>query len=216
MAVPSVQYTWKKELKLVARFCIDYLRGVIRFKNHTPCITVYGSAGFEPDHPFYKQAKALGYALASKGFTVMTGGGPGLMEAVNSGAQSAGKSMGCSIRIPQEKIVNDYIDHSLICRCFATRKLLMTRFSCGFVALPGGFGTLDELFEMVTLIKTDHMRPFPIILVDQAYWQPMLDFLNKSVLKSGAISQKELDMLTVVDSVEEALACIEDQHDANT
>ncbi len=199
---------WFDEIAFIARFIRDYLTGVAIFRSQTPCVTVYGSAVFPVGHPLYDQAKTLGSQLAQAGYTVMTGGGPGLMEAANLGAQSHGQSLGCAIRIPTEQALNPYLDRSLVCHYFGTRKLLLTRFSCGFIALPGGFGTLDELFEMVTLVKTEHMAPFPIVLLGKAYWKPMMTFIENSLLKEGAITKDELATITLTDSVEEAVACM--------
>tara|TARA_A100001015_G_scaffold263778_1_gene310960 strand:+ start:131 stop:580 length:450 start_codon:yes stop_codon:yes gene_type:complete len=147
----------------------------------------------------------------------MTGAGPGLMEAVNAGAEThqRGQSIGCAIKIPSEQKVNDFLDKHIMCRFFCSRKVLMTRFACGFIALPGGFGTLDELFEMITLVKTERIPPFPIILIDKGYWQPMFTFIESSLLKTQAISEKELKAISLVDSVDEAIEILQSEITVN-
>ena len=208
MSIPRKQSIWQ-EWRFILAFICDYMRGSKKFQAQMPVVTVYGSAVFGPEHPHYAMGKAMGKALAEQGFSVMTGGGPGLMEAANLGAQSVGRSLGCAINIATEQRVNDYLDFHMTCRHFFLRKLMLTRFSCAFIALPGGFGTLDELFEMITLVKTEHMPAFPIVMVGRAYWQPMMDFIHQSLLASGAINEAELNTFALVDSVEEAVAIIQ-------
>ncbi len=174
-----------------------------------PCITVFGSARFPETHPYYKLTQQLGAEIARAKFTVMTGGGPGLMEAANRGAKEAnGISIGCNIILPQEQKPNPYLDKWVDFRYFFVRKVMLVKYSYGFVATPGGFGTLDELFEVATLIQTGKIRGFPIVLLGVDYWTPLLDFLRAPVLKEAAISQPDLDQLLVTDSPTEAVEFI--------
>jgi hypothetical protein len=174
-----------------------------------PCITVFGSARFHPEHPYYALTRELGARIALAQFTVMTGGGPGLMEAANRGAKdAAGVSIGCNIVLPQEQKPNPYLDKWVEFRYFFVRKLMLVKYSYGFVAAPGGFGTLDELFEVVTLIQTGKIKNFPVVLLGSSYWSPLLVFLRQSVLANAAISPRDLDLLLVTDSPSEAVAYI--------
>ncbi len=173
-----------------------------------PCVTVFGSARFGETHPAYAVAREIGGRLARLGFTVMTGGGPGLMEAANRGARDAGgRSVGCNIELPFEQQPNRYLDRSITCRYFFVRKVLLFKYSYAFVALPGGIGTLDELTEALTLIQTGKIENFPVVLIGRVYWQPMRDMLEEMAV-SGAISQADLRLLLITDDLDEAIAYI--------
>jgi uncharacterized protein (TIGR00730 family) len=175
-----------------------------------PCITVFGSARFPPEHRYYELTRELGARIAGARFTVMTGGGPGLMEAANRGAQEArGVSIGCNIVLPVEQKPNPYLDKWVEFRYFFVRKMMLVKYSYGFVAAPGGFGTLDELFEVATLIQTGKIRNFPVVLLGADYWAPMLVFLRESLLRNAAILARDLDSILVTDSPEEAIAHIQ-------
>ncbi len=175
-----------------------------------PCITVFGSARFPPGHRYYELTRELGARIARAGFTVMTGGGPGLMEAANRGAKEArGVSIGCNIILPQEQKPNPYLDKWVEFRYFFVRKMMLVKYSYGFVAAPGGFGTLDELFEVATLIQTGKIKNFPVVLLGTEYWAPMLVFLRESLLKNAAILARDLDSILVTDSPEAAIAHIQ-------
>src|SRR4051812_45732097 len=155
-----------RELLSAWHIFIELLRGFRRLHFVGPCITVFGSARFAEDHPFYRQARELGAELAASGFTVMTGGGPGIMEAANRGAREAGGcSVGCNITLPSEQRPNAYLDRWVEFDYFMVRKFMLAKYSYGFVAMPGGFGTLDELFGVLTLIQTGKMEGFPIVLM---------------------------------------------------
>lgn len=175
-----------------------------------PCVTVFGSARFPETHPYYALTRELGAQIAKAKFTVMTGGGPGLMEAANRGAKDAhGISIGCNIILPQEQQPNPYLDRWVDFRYFFVRKVMLVKYSYGFVATPGGFGTLDELFEVTTLIQTGKIKNFPVVLLGVDYWTPLLDFLRGTLLKDAAISQNDLDQLLLTDSPASAVAFIQ-------
>jgi uncharacterized protein (TIGR00730 family) len=194
------------ELRRAFRIFRELIYGFRRLHFVGPCITVFGSARFQQDHPYYALTRDLGARIAQAGFTVMTGGGPGLMEAANRGAKEAqGVSIGCNITLPQEQQPNSYLDRWLQFRYFFVRKLMLVKYSYGFIAAPGGFGTLDELFEVATLIQTAIIRNFPVVLLGTKYWSPLLAFLRNSPLGQGAIDQKDLTRILLTDSPSEAV-----------
>jgi uncharacterized protein (TIGR00730 family) len=200
-----------KELQLLLRAGRDFIRGFRALHFVGPCVTVFGSARFSPDHPMYERAREVGRGLTRLGFTVMTGGGPGLMEGANRGAREAGgRSVGCNISLPLEQSPNPYLDIYVTCHYFFVRKVLLFKYSYAFVALPGGMGTLDELTEALTLIQTGKIEQFPVVLMGVDYWQPFTNLL-KQMLASRTISPSDLDLMLVTDSVPEAMAHIE-QH----
>ncbi len=175
-----------------------------------PCITVFGSARFPETHPYYTLTRELGAAIAQAKFTVMTGGGPGLMEAANRGAKEAhGVSIGCNIVLPKEQQPNRYLDKWVEFRYFFVRKMMLVKYSYGFVAVPGGFGTLDELFEVATLIQTGKIKNFPVVLLGAEYWSPLLQFIRESLLTQAAIDQRDLDHIFVTDSPSDAVSFIQ-------
>jgi uncharacterized protein (TIGR00730 family) len=173
-------------------------------------ITIFGSARTAPSAPMYQAAQRLGFLLAQKGFAVITGGGPGIMEAANRGAHEAGGlSIGCNIELPREQAVNPYVGLSVNFRYFFCRKTMFVKYSEGFVLFPGGFGTLDELFEALTLIQTQKIQRFPVVLIGTAYWKGLLDWLRERVLAEGNIDDKDLHLVRLTDSPDEACAWIE-------
>jgi hypothetical protein len=193
----------------VLRAASDFLRGfrVLHFVG--PCVTVFGSARFNSDHPYYALGRLVGHRLADIGFTVMTGGGPGLMEAANRGARDAGgRSVGCNIALPDEQKPNAYLDRWVTCRYFFVRKVLLFKYSYAFIALPGGVGTVDELFEAFTLIQNGKIRQFPMILMGTEYWRPLTDLLQRMAV-DGAIGPRDLDLLLVTDDVDAAIDHLE-------
>ena len=201
--------TRKWELWTALRILREFIRGfrVLHFVG--PCVTVFGSARFAEDHPYYRLARDVGGALSRIGFTVMTGGGPGIMEAANRGAREAGgPSVGCNIVLPMEQAANPYLDRVVTFRYFFVRKVMLVMYSYAFIVMPGGVGTMDELFESITLIQTGKIDGFPIVLMGIAYWRPLIEFL-KFMVEAKTINAADLDLLLVTDSIEEAMTHIQ-------
>jgi uncharacterized protein (TIGR00730 family) len=197
------------ELFMTLRIVRDFLRGfrVLHFVG--PCVTVFGSARFGVDHPFYELGREVGRGLSKLGFTVMTGGGPGIMEAANRGAREVGgRSVGCNIELPHEQKPNPYLDRHVTLRHFFVRKLLLIKYSYAFIVMPGGVGTMDELFESLTLIQTRKIEQFPIVLIGKQYWQRLVDLLQQMV-EARTIDPADMNLLLVTDSVEKAMAHIQ-------
>ncbi len=196
----------RRELRIVLHSIRDFIRGFRTLHFAGPCVTVFGSARFREDHPWYQLAREVGAGLSRLGFTVMTGGGPGVMEGANRGAKEAGGwSVGCNIRLPFEQDANRYLDRWVTCEYFFVRKVLLFKYSYAFIALPGGIGTLDELFEALTLIQTGKVLNFPVVLMGRDYWAPLMAQLDLMV-KEKTIGPEDLDLLLVTDDVEAALA----------
>ena len=198
------------ELVRAVRIFAEFIRGFRAFHFVGPCVTVFGSARYGPDHPYYSLARELGARLAKAGFTVITGGGPGIMEAANRGAQEAGgMSIGCNIELAREQKPNPYLDRWLTFRHFFVRKVMLVKYSYAFVALPGGFGTLDEVFETATLEQTGKLRDFPLVLVGSEFWRPLVGFL-RTLVDAGTIDPADLERLRVLDSPAQAVTDIAD------
>ncbi len=192
------------ELMRAFRIFSELIRGFRRLHFVGPCVTVFGSARFSDSHPYYQLGRQIGAELAKAGFTVMTGGGPGVMEAANRGAKEAGgRSVGCNIVLPREQTPNAYLDDFVEFKYFFIRKLMLAKYSYAFVALPGGYGTMDELFEICTLVQTGKVERFPIVLSGVDYWQPMIEFLKNTMVHSGTIDQSDVDRFIVSDSPSE-------------
>jgi uncharacterized protein (TIGR00730 family) len=170
---------------------------------------VYGSARLTEDSPYYKQAQELGALLAGQGLAVISGGGPGIMEAINRGAKpERGASVGLNIRLPEEECNNSYQDISLSFRYFFVRKFMFVKHAVGFVIFPGGLGTMDELFEALTLVQTEKVDAFPIVLVGEKYWRGLIDWMKEVVIAEGCISKSDLDLLVIVDTAEDAAQAV--------
>lgn len=183
----------------------EIINGFRKLHFLAPCVTVFGSARFTPEHEYYILARQIGQHLARAGFTVMTGGGPGIMEAANRGAREVGGySVGCNIELPKEQKPNPYLDSWVTFRHFFVRKLMLVKYSYAFIALPGGFGTLDELFETATLVQTQKIKDFPLILVGKEYWKPLVEFLRGRLVESHTIDAIDVERILVTDSPEEA------------
>lgn len=196
----------RRELWLVLRAVVDFIKGfrVLHFVG--PCVTIFGSARFDESHPYYTLGRQVGAQMSRLGFTVMTGGGPGLMEAANRGAREAGgPSVGCNIRLPREQDANPYLDRYVTCQHFFVRKVLLFKYSYAFIALPGGIGTMDELFEALTLIQTKKIESFPVVLIGTAFWKPYRELLEH-LLAAGTISPEDLELMLITDDLEEASA----------
>jgi uncharacterized protein (TIGR00730 family) len=190
------------------RVMADFLRGfrVLHFVG--PCVTVFGSARIKAGSPEYELAREMGAGIARLGFTVMTGAGPGIMEAANRGARDVGgRSVGCNIKLPFEQEPNNYLDRSVTLQYFFVRKTLLIKYSYAFVVMPGGSGTLDELFEALTLIQTKKIRNFPIVIMGTEYWRELTSLLEK-MARLGTIDPADLNLVHVTDSVSDALEYI--------
>lgn len=174
-----------------------------------PMVTVFGSARTRPEEKDYKEAESMGRLLAKNGFGVLTGGGPGIMEAANKGAQDAGgHSVGLNITLPMEQKPNPYLDEEIDFHYFFIRKVNFLKYALGLVVFPGGFGTMDEFFEAVTLIQTDKINPVPMCLVGAKFWQPLIDWLKGTLLAQGRVSPEDFEIFSVVDCAEDAMKVI--------
>jgi len=186
----------------------EFVRGFAALYGLGPAVTVFGSARFGEGHPYYDQAMELGRELAEAGFAVITGGGPGIMEAANRGAHEAnGVSIGCNIALPHEQQPNPYVDESIEFHYFFIRKVMLVKYSCAFIIMPGGLGTLDEMFETATLIQTRKMGPFPIVCFGSEFWQELARLLSHLVA-AGTVGEDELEFFQVTDSPEEAVELV--------
>jgi uncharacterized protein (TIGR00730 family) len=189
----------------VLRILSEFVEGFDALNDVGPAVTVFGSARALPNDPYYIAGRQLGGALARRGFAVITGGGPGIMEAVNRGCHEAGGlSVGCNIELPHEQSLNKYVDLGVEFRYFFVRKNMFVKYARGFVIFPGGFGTLDELFESLTLAQTGKIEHFPIVLFGSPYWRGLLDWLTDHVLAAGAIAAEDLKLMTITDDPDEA------------
>lgn len=199
-----------EELTRLFRIMREFLRGFRALHFVGPCVTVFGSARFSEQHMYYALTREMGARLARFGLTVMTGGGPGLMEAANRGAKEAGgASVGCNILLPAEQRPNAYLDRLVSFRYFFVRKVMLVKYSYGFLVMPGGFGTLDELFEALTLIQTRKIDDFEIVLMGTEYWQPILDVVGPRMVEWGTIDASDLKFIHLTDDPDEAMGYFE-------
>lgn len=199
-----------KDIHTFLGVSLDFLRGFSRLRNTHPCVTVFGSARFTEEHDIYRCGVEVGKRLALGGFTVMTGGGPGMMQAANQGAkEGGGRSIGCNIILPHEQHHNPYLDKWVEFEYFFVRKVMLVKYSSAFVVMPGGFGTLDEVFELITLIQTKKISDFPVIFVDRNFWKGLQSFIVDTFLEQGTISTQDLDDIFLVDTPDEVQTCIE-------
>ena len=203
---------WKtKDAWRALRILSEFVEGFDTLADLPPAVSVFGSARSKPDSPECEMAADLGAALAEAGYAVITGGGPGVMEAANRGATEAGgMSVGLGIELPFEQGLNDWVDVGIDFRYFFVRKTMFVKYAQAFVVLPGGFGTLDELFEAITLVQTRKVTRFPVILMGSAYWGGLLDWIKRTVLDDGKIGPTDLDLIQVTDDVDEAVQIIVD------
>lgn len=195
----------------VLRIQSEFVEGFGTLAELGRAISVFGSARTHPDDPHYQQAQALGAALAGAGYAVITGGGPGIMEAANRGCHEAGgTSVGLGIELPFEQGMNDYVDMGMVFRYFFARKTCFLKYSIGYVGFPGGYGTLDEIFEAVTMIQTGKITSFPLVLFGSDFWQPMLDWITGTLLADGKISEPDPGLFQVSDDVDEVVAIMQE------
>lgn len=193
------------ELAFAFRVFKQFIKGFRNLHFLGPCITVFGSARFKQDHPYYLQAVDFGKRIAEMGFTTMTGGGPGIMEAANKGAfENGGQSVGCNIQLPFEQHVNPYVHKSVTFEHFFVRKVLLIKYSYAFIIMPGGFGTMDEFFETLTLVQTKSLTQFPIVLFGKEYYKEMVDAMNDMAVR-GTISKEDMDLVLFTDDPAEAM-----------
>jgi uncharacterized protein (TIGR00730 family) len=193
----------------VFRIMGEFVEGFDALASIGTAVTIFGSARVPPDHPQYRQATEVARLLGERGYTIITGGGPGVMEAANKGAREAGAtSVGCNIELPFEQHLNPYVDVAINFRYFFVRKTMFVKYAEAFVIFPGGFGTLDELFEALTLIQTGKVRDFPVILFGSAYWKGLIDWIRDTLLADRKISPDDVNLLTVTDSPEEVVRLV--------
>lgn len=194
----------------------EFVEGYEKMAKIGPCVSIFGSARTQPESPYYKMAEEIAYRLTKIGFGVITGGGPGIMEAANKGARRGkGKSAGIGIRLPFETGLNEFVDaeYSINFDYFFARKVMFVKYAQGFIVLPGGLGTMDELFEALTLVQTHKTGRFPIVLVGVKYWSGLIDWLKETVLAEGNISEKDFELYRLVDTPEEAVGHIKAFYD---
>jgi len=204
----------RTEAERLERIDRDLKAGFAALRDLGPAVTFFGSARVAPEHPFYAQGREIARRVGGEGFAIITGGGPGLMEAANRGAREAGvTSVGLNIELPFEQAANPYQDISLTCEFFFTRKMMFVRYATAFVVLPGGFGTLDELFEALVLEQVDKIRDFPIILVGTAYWGGLVDWIRDRLLAEGMVGPADAELLTVTDDPEAVVRAVCDARD---
>jgi len=197
------------DLESAVRFFLEFLHGFESFDFDQRCVTVFGSARFPAGHRYYRLARDIGYALAKAGFAVMTGGGGGVMEAANRGAREAGGlSLGCNIRLPREQQPNAYLDRFIPFEHFFVRKVMLVKYSCAFVVMPGGFGTLDEAFELATLEQNGKIERFPLIAVGRDFWGELVGAIDRTLVGAGTITRAELDFVRLADSAEDVVRIV--------
>lgn len=199
------------DFKYTISVLFEFVKGFRALSFVGPCVTIFGSARFKEDHKYYKQTQQLAAEIAKLGFTIMTGGGPGIMEAANRGAKDVGgRSVGCNIVLPAEQYQNPYLDKWVNMKFFFVRKVLLVKYSYAFVIMPGGFGTLDEFFEAITLVQTKKIKSFPIIIFNKEYHKDLLSH-NARMMKEGTISANDPSLYLVTDSIEEAVNYIKEK-----
>jgi len=201
------------DLESAVSYFLEFLRGFESFDFDRPCVTVFGSARFEEDHRYYQLARELGQALAGAGYAVMTGGGPGIMEAANRGAREAGGlSVGCNIELPFEQKPNPYLDKFIEFEHFFIRKVMLVKYSSAFVIMPGGFGTLDEAFEVITLLQTNKLDRFPVVSMGgREFWGHLGAFMRQTMVAEGVISPQDAEFIHPADSASEAIDIIKNR-----
>ncbi|PKN60567.1 MAG: TIGR00730 family Rossman fold protein [Deltaproteobacteria bacterium HGW-Deltaproteobacteria-11] len=201
----SIEESWRI-FRIMAEF-VEAIESLSKLRN---AVSIFGSARVTPDDPYYQKTEKLAHRLAQKGFSVITGGGPGIMEAANKGAAEAGgKSVGMNIRLPFEQKPNAYANISIDYKYFFIRKVMFVKYAVAYVIMPGGFGTMDELFEALTLIQTRRIKSFPVILMGSEYWKGLLDWMKKTMIRSGMILPEDLDFIEIIDDPDEVVKHIQ-------
>jgi uncharacterized protein (TIGR00730 family) len=202
---PRAKDTW-----IVFKIMGEFVEGFETLRPVWPAVSLFGGARVARDHPYYADARRVAAALAKAGFSIITGGGPGMMEAANLGArEAAGQSIGLNIKLPFEQKLNEHVETGLQFDYFFVRKVMFVKYACGFVGLPGGFGTLDEIFEAITLKQTGKMPDFPVVLFGRAFWEGLLEWIDRVPLRHGMISPADLSLFRVTDSPDELVEWIE-------
>ncbi len=200
----------KEEAWRLFKIIGDFIDGFEVMPEFSPSVTVFGSARVKEGNKYYEAARELGYKLAKKGFTIVTGGGPGIMEAANRGAlEAGGNSIGLNIKLPKEQKPNPYTNVTLNFNYFFARKVMLVKYATAFVLFPGGYGTLDELFETLTLIQTKKLKPFPLILYDKEHWDGLLNWLKTNIVSNEYIDEEDLNIFKIMDSIDEIVETIE-------
>jgi len=204
----------KRDSWRIFRIIGEFVEGFDTLNDIEPAVTIYGSAReLKPDHPLYVKTEEIAFRLAKQGFSIITGGGPGTMEAANKGAlRGEARSIGLNIKLPLEQKSNDFTTTTLTFKYFFVRKVMLVKYASAFIFMPGGLGTLDELTEVLTLIQTHKTRPFPAILVDSAHWKGMLDWMRHTLLAQGFIAEEDLRLLRVCDTVDEVVDAVHMWH----
>jgi uncharacterized protein (TIGR00730 family) len=201
----SIDESWR-----IFRIMAEFVEAIETLSRVKHAVSIFGSARTKPDDPYYQKAELLARLLAEKGFAVITGGGPGIMAAANKGAAEAGgQSVGMNIRLPFEQKPNPYANVSIDYKYFFTRKVMFVKYAMAYVVLPGGFGTMDELFEALTLIQTKRIKSFPVILMGSEYWKGLFDWLRKTMLRDNKISPEDLELFQIIDDPDEAVKHIQ-------
>jgi len=203
----------KEESWRMFRIIGEFVEGFDTLSGIEPAVTIYGSARLAADDELYARTEEIAHRLGNMGFSIITGGGPGVMEAANKGALKAGvKSIGLNIELPEEQVYNSYMTKSVTFHHFFVRKVMLVKYATAFVIIPGGLGTLDELTEVLTLIQTNKIKPFPVILFDREYWKGFIDWLRNSVLSRKFISEEDFNLLRVCDHPDEIIEMVQNWH----
>jgi uncharacterized protein (TIGR00730 family) len=201
----------KEESWRMFRIMGELVEGFDKLSNLGPAVSFYGSARMKPDQRLYEQTEEIAHRLGTLGFSIITGGGPGIMEAANKGALKAGvTSIGLNIELPEEQVCNVYTTKSITFRHFYVRKLMLVKDAAAFIIMPGGLGTLDELAEILTLIQTHKIKPFPVILFDSSFWKGLLDWLRGTVLAGGLVSEEDFDLLRICEEPDKVIDVVQE------
>ncbi|NLE08099.1 MAG: TIGR00730 family Rossman fold protein [Dehalococcoidales bacterium] len=213
MANYEINELAKEESWRMFRIMGEFVEGFDTLSGIEPAVTIYGSARTSPDEEVYKKTEEIAYQLGNLGYAIFTGGGPGVMEAANKGAlRSQSMSVGLNIELPHEQSLNQFTNLSVTFHHFFVRKVMLVKYASAFICMPGGLGTMDEMTEVLTLIQTKKIKPFPVILVDSHYWKGLLDWLSDVMLKRGNISPEDMDLLRVCDEIEEVIDIVQEWH----